>query len=310
MSGRRRVAAVGAMLAAVATMAACLPATRRPHGGAAVSAATPPAVARGKVLYAAYCGGCHGAQGRGDGPVTDVLDLKPADLRAPGLLAGATDDQLVGRLLAGEPLPASPRRSAVADDLETDAIAAYLPTLARTDWPLVRVGRFVFEGTCAFCHGAYGDGTGFLGANNDPPPPNLMRARERYTDSALSRVAVEGFGTMPTLAAAFDPGEVRAVVAYVRHLSKGYRLYDTYCASCHGDDGLGVHPEDLLPPSVAAPRLDAAALARLGPTGLRARVLHMLQRESGHMPHFRDTLDEAELRDVVAWLRATSDSPR
>lgn len=298
------------MLAAVATTAACLPATRRPHERVAVSAATTPAVARGKVLYAAYCGGCHGAQGRGDGPITDVLDLKPADLRAPGLLASATDEQIVGRLLAGEPLPASPRRSAVADDLETDAIAAYLPTLARTDWPVVRVGRFVFEGTCAFCHGAYGEGEGVFGATNDPPPPDLMRARERYTDPALRRVAVEGFGTMPALADAFDPGEVRAVVAYVRHLSKGYRLYDTYCASCHGDDGLGVHPEDLLPPSIAAPPLDAAALARLGPAGVRTRVRHMLQRESGRMPHFRDTLDAAELRDVVAWLRATGEAAR
>ncbi len=300
------------VLAAVVVTAACSPAARSPHGKAPAhpaAAAAPDPVARGATLYAAYCGGCHGPRGHGDGPVADFLDLKPADLRADGLVARASDDELVQRLLQGEPLRFSPRRSGVAEDLATDAIAAYLPTLSRTDWPVVRVGRFVFEGACAPCHGAYGEGEGVLGATNDPPPPSLLRARERYTDTALAVVAVEGFGTMPTLADVFDPGEVRAVVAYVRHLSKGYRLYDTYCASCHGDDGHGVHPEDLLPPSVPAPMIGAETVARLGVDGTRAKVRHMLQRESGRMPHFQDTLDEAELRAIITYLRRTTGGP-
>jgi mono/diheme cytochrome c family protein len=130
-----------------------------------------------------------------------------------------------------------------------------------------------------------------------------MTARERYTDPALARIAVDGVGTMPPLADTFEPGELRALVAYVRHLSKGYRLYDTYCASCHGDDGRGVHPEDLLPPSMPAPHIDAETVKRLGPAETRAKVLHMLRRESGRMPHFQDTLTEAQLRDIVAYLR-------
>jgi len=260
-------------------------------------------VARGAALYAAYCAGCHGAQGHGDGPVTSVLDLKPTDLDTPGLLAGATDEALVARLLHGSPLRASPRRNAVAEDLQTEAIAAYLPTLSTSDWEVLRAGRFVFEGTCAQCHGAYGQGEGALGATNDPPPPSLYTAREHYTDAALAAIVVNGSGTMPALADAFDPGELRAVIAYVRYLSKGYRLYDTYCAACHGDDGRGVHPEDLLPPATPAPRLGAETVAGLGPRATRVKILHMLRRESGRMPHFRDTLSEAQLRDVVAYLR-------
>lgn len=302
---RRRSVLVGLGLAAVVGATACLPAARPAEPRAGAPAGVGP-VARGATLYAAYCGGCHGPHGHGDGPVASFLDMKPTDLRTPGLLDQATDDAILARVIGGEPLAVSPRRNAVAEKLQSDAIAAYLPTLARTDWPLIRVGRFVFEGACAPCHGAYGQGEGVLGATNDPPPPDLMRARERYTDPALARLAVEGFGTMPALADVFDPGEVRAVVAYVRHLSKGYRLYDTYCASCHGDDGLGVHPEDRLPPSIPAPPLDAAALTRLGPARTRERTLHMLRRESGRMPHFRDTLEDAELRDIVAWLRASA----
>jgi mono/diheme cytochrome c family protein len=232
-----------------------------------------------------------------------VLDLTPADLRAPGLLAQATDEEIVDRLLLGAPLRALPRRNAIAEELESDAIAAYLPTLSSSNWDLLRVGRFVFEGACAPCHGAYGHGEGVIGATNDPPPASLYAVRDRYTDSALAAIAVEGIRDMPPMADTFDPGELRAVIAYVRHLSKGYRLYDTYCAACHGDDGRGVHPEDLLPPAMPAPRLGADTVARLGPRATRAKVLHMLRRESGRMPHFRETLGEDQLRDVVAYLR-------
>ncbi len=269
---------IGALLLA----AACRPAMHRPHPTTAVV----DPVARGAVLFAAYCGGCHGPQGHGNGPVAGVLDLKPTDLRASRVIERASDEEIVHRLLQGEPLKFSPRRSNVAEDLESDAILAYLPTLSHADWPLVRVGRFVFEDSCAVCHGAYGQGEGVLGATNDPPPPNLMIAREHYTDPALTSLIEDGFGTMPPLVDAIDPGEIRAVVAYVRHLSKGYRLYDTYCASCHGDDGRGVHPEDLLPPSVPAPVIGAETLARLGADGTRLKVRHMLQRESGRNAAF------------------------
>ncbi len=301
--GWRGNVTIGVVIVVAVGVAGCRPATRKPR---ATAAATADPVARGSVLFAAYCSGCHGPQAEGFGPVAAVLEIRPTDLRTPGLLDGASDDELVARLLQGEPLRFSPRRSAVAEDLETDAISAYVPELSRTDWPRVRAGRLVFEGACAPCHGAYGQGEGVLGATNDPPPPNLMVARERYTDPALQVVAVEGHGTMPPLADTFEPGELGAVVAFVRHLSKGYRLYDTYCASCHGDDGQGVHPEDLLPPATPAPAIGADTVARLGPAATRAKVRHMLQRESGRMPHFQDTVSAPQLRDIVAYLRHTA----
>ncbi|MBS1819126.1 MAG: c-type cytochrome [Acidobacteria bacterium] len=34
----------------------------------------------GKEMYVAYCGSCHGAQGRGDGPAATALKVPPADL--------------------------------------------------------------------------------------------------------------------------------------------------------------------------------------------------------------------------------------
>jgi mono/diheme cytochrome c family protein len=37
-------------------------------------------VAEGRQLYRIYCSGCHGPQGRGDGPAADDLGPEPADL--------------------------------------------------------------------------------------------------------------------------------------------------------------------------------------------------------------------------------------
>ena len=39
-------------------------------------------LARGMELYATYCAGCHGEQGRGDGVLVVTLTAKPADLAA------------------------------------------------------------------------------------------------------------------------------------------------------------------------------------------------------------------------------------
>ena len=114
-----------------------------------------------------------------------------------------------------------------------------------------------------------------------------------------------GAGAMPAMGDLLTQEEVRQVVAYVRLLSPGHRLYDTYCASCHGDDGRGVHAEDALPPALVAPPLEPRRLTAMKADTRRAAVLHMFERERGLMPHFRDTLGETQLADVVAYLRAS-----
>ncbi len=102
---------------------------------------------------------------------------------------------------------------------------------------------------------------------------------------------------MPPLYGGFDPTELRALVAYIRNLSDGFAIYDTRCAACHGDDGQGIYSRDVVPPAIAAPPLRAPYP--------RDRLLAMLRRERGVMPHFAD-LDEPRLRDVIAYLRASA----
>ncbi len=297
-----RAIRIGAIFASVALVAlGC----RASHPPRPTPPATDPRVARGAVLYAAYCAGCHGADGRGDGPVAYTLRLRPANLRERDLLAGASDAEITDRIVSGAPLRTRPRRSDFATERQVGALEDYVLALDGRPWERIRAGRVVYENACGPCHGAYGTGEGVIGSMLMRAPADLHLESPRYTDAALAAVVRNGVGAMPAMGDLLRPDEVRQVVAYVRLLSPGYRLYDTYCASCHGDDGRGVHPEDALPPSIAAPPLDVRRLAAMPAGRRRAAVVHMFERERGLMPHFRDTLDTRELADVVAYLRAT-----
>ena len=48
--------------------------------GVALSACVPPATGAGRADYERFCAACHGATGRGEGPVGRDLTPKPADL--------------------------------------------------------------------------------------------------------------------------------------------------------------------------------------------------------------------------------------
>ncbi|MBI3770138.1 MAG: c-type cytochrome [Deltaproteobacteria bacterium] len=296
---RHRIGAALALAACAALVASCRPAAPRPTTGIRPDTS----VARGSMLYASYCAGCHGADGRGDGPVARTLHVTPTDLRTPRLFAGVSDAEITARVLHGEPLRTAPHGSAFATERQVATIEEYVLALDGRRWERVRAGRLVYESNCAACHGAYGSGEGVLGSLLARAPADLQLASARYTDAAFAAVIRNGTGAMPPMGDLIGPDETRALIVYVRLLSPGYRLYDTYCASCHGDDGRGVHPEDTLPPALVGPPLQRARLAAMRPDARRAQVLHMFERERGVMPHFRSTLDAEQIADVVAFLR-------
>lgn len=66
MSRALLIASLMIPLAATLPLSGCLP--------------MPKPVPTGAQDYADFCAGCHGASGKGDGPMTDTLPGKPADL--------------------------------------------------------------------------------------------------------------------------------------------------------------------------------------------------------------------------------------
>lgn len=56
----------------------------------------------GPALFKSYCGSCHGATARGDGPLADVLRFRPADLTQIAKRAqGKFDKEKVQRMIDG-----------------------------------------------------------------------------------------------------------------------------------------------------------------------------------------------------------------
>ena len=282
-----RLATLAAALLVVSTSTSCQPHPQRSRP-ASLSVS---AIERGAFTYETYCAGCHAHDGRGGGPVATAFGLEPPDLR-PAIRA-SSNALLLDRLQRGTPLDVPPRVGRDPDARDVDALAAYLPRAASADWSVLRAGRVVYEEACAACHGIHGRGDTAVAYWLDAP--GMLEARERQSDAALARISEVGIGQMPPLYGAFDRTEIRALIAYIRHLSEGFAVYDSYCAACHGDDGRGRASAELLRPAMAAPALRAPYD--------RAQLRVMLRRERGVMPHF-PTLGRGRLEDVLAYLRA------
>ena len=84
---------------AAATEAAPVPAAPTPAPAAAPAASAPSGSLRGdaeagKALYAQYCTTCHGAGGKGDGPVAATVNPRPAKHADHAVMASCSDEQL------------------------------------------------------------------------------------------------------------------------------------------------------------------------------------------------------------------------
>ena len=91
-----------------------------------------PGLARGAELYRRECAGCHGADGRGDGPAGLGLNPAPADLTDRGALADVTPLAFYQRITIGVIGTAMPGYETRLDAADRWALAAYATTLRQT----------------------------------------------------------------------------------------------------------------------------------------------------------------------------------
>ncbi len=80
-------------------------------------------------LFKAQCAPCHGAKGRGDGPVAAALQPKPTDLTNPEFQAGRTDEELREAITSGK--GAMPGFGKVIAPDEIDLLVAHVRSLAQ-----------------------------------------------------------------------------------------------------------------------------------------------------------------------------------
>lgn len=271
---------------------------------------------QGEVLYVQNCADCHGWEGRGDGPVGQVLLKQPPSLRQPELLTRNTEAELVARILLGKDLAVPLAATAVKDtDADVSAVLAHVRRLPTMPWKDTAAGREVYDSLCVSCHGIYGRGDGLLAPALAPRPRDLSDPvyQKAVSDADLLRVISEGRGAMPGAAAVLSAEERRAVIVFLRLLSPGYELYDRFCEVCHGATGLPpeVAQQELFsellgitdsPPSM--PVFDKKYFNTHTDEQVRGWVRHMLTQHRAVMPHFGGDLNAEEIRQILAYLRS------
>ncbi len=291
------------------------------QAGAVAGLTQPRRLTEGEALYLRFCSGCHGWEGRGDGPMARILGVHPPSLRGPQFKNRYNEAELTAWILLGDSLLTLPDPAKVAStEADISALVGHIKRLPQIDWEEVDKGRENYDSLCAYCHGAYGRGDGILASAQASPPRDLSAPsfQLKTSDDELLRVVSEGKGNMPGVKDVLSLEDIRWVIAYARVLSPGYELYERFCARCHGMDGYP--PIDTPDEIVGVPPFPRANLIRVvfdeeyfrthSEIRLRLWVRHMYEADHSTMPHFGAELDGGEVRKILDYLRKLPAEPK
>ncbi|HET7585798.1 MAG TPA: FTR1 family protein [Gemmatimonadaceae bacterium] len=174
----------------------------------------------GRVLYAARCASCHGATGKGDGPMAASMDPRPPAIGDADTMRDASPALLYRVIsvgVSGTPMPAW---AGTLTPEQRWNIVAYLQSLHST--PQARLeGEGLFLQRCAGCHGALGGGGGGVADALTHLPPDIasLAWQAERSDAQLAEVVRHGLpGTAMPPSADLNDAEVAKVVAFVRSL--------------------------------------------------------------------------------------------
>ncbi len=179
--------------------------------------------ARGNLLFAQNCAGCHGALGDGAGPAARGLLPRPANLREWRYSTQALASALWNGV-AGSSMPAWRQFSAA----DLASLVTHVQSLhaqpgntgddgSRDDLSLLARGATVYAVNCVSCHGANGDGNGPAARALLPRPADLTH--KQPDPRLVAQVLNEGVpGTSMPPWPGLSAADRHAVGAFVRSL--------------------------------------------------------------------------------------------
>ncbi len=197
--------------------------------------ANPPAAYEGRRLYVSYCQLCHGTDGKGDGPLSMVMKIKPADLTTT---VRSRSDTVLTKIITGEgrqTITGRDRHNLLSDAMpewkdvfnpsQIQAIIAYLRFLSRTKHDLMgdpEIGLKLYQKYCQVCHGAEGEGDGIMTKLMGITPMDHTNPNETNSldNEELVKSILDGKGRyMPAWRGILNQTDVEALVSYIRLLS-------------------------------------------------------------------------------------------
>jgi mono/diheme cytochrome c family protein len=103
--------------------------------------------------------------------------------------------------------------------MDTVQAAELVNPLERTE-EVLESGRKYFNTYCIVCHGALGDGRGFIVPKFTQPPSLLSDKIRNWPDGRIYHVITLGQGLMPSYASQVLPRQRWAIIHYVRALQR------------------------------------------------------------------------------------------
>jgi len=188
----------------------------------------------GHQLYHTYCIFCHGAEGKGDGPLAHRLgkDVKPADLTNVSRMRKRSDKDLL-QIIQGTADHAKingkmPRWGLAIPGPQIQSLVSYVRLLHDSKQKVIGnpdVGRKIYEGTCSACHGANGKGDGIMTNVLPMEPADHTNADKmgKMSNEKLINVITNGTSGpksfMPAYKGSLSKGDIESLVGYIRLLS-------------------------------------------------------------------------------------------
>jgi mono/diheme cytochrome c family protein len=104
---------------------------------------------------------------------------------------------------------------------------------------------------------------------------------------------------------------VATMTALAQNAAEGKKLYVSYCATCHGETGKGDGMAARSLPVKPADHTNGTVMNQLSDQFLRDIISKggSAVGKSSFMPSWGSSIDEKQVRDLVAYLRSIADPP-
>jgi cbb3-type cytochrome c oxidase subunit III len=192
----------------------------------------------GYKLYNTYCIFCHGADGKGDGPLANKLgrdmgkQVKPANLTDVSRMRKRSDKDLF-QIIQGTADHAKingkmPRWGLAIPGPQIKSLVSYVRMLADSKYDVIgdpEAGHKIYESTCSACHGANGKGDGSMTNVLPMEPADHTDSVKmgKMSNAKLINVVTNGTNGpksfMPAYKGSLTKDEINSVVGYIRLLS-------------------------------------------------------------------------------------------
>ena len=286
---------------------------------------------KGQQHYAAACASCHGNVGEGGvGPrLTNkvFLDTVSDDVLYEWIAHGRTDTAMIGFLKSEQGVV----ELKPGEIMDVIAFLRFQGT--RETAPLVQtglgdpvLGKTLYTGSCASCHGYEGEGASGPQLRN---PTFLRSASDGFLQATIA-MGRDGTAMLPMIhgyqgVGQLEPKNVHDVIAYMRlwqkedkwdahrpiaeqserAISKGKEYFGQFCAGCHGPNGKGMMDGmEYFAPALNNPEfLEAASDGFLQATIARGRSNTPMRPFAANGGGIA-SLDAEQIFDVVSYIRS------